>query len=72
MDFFGTLLVIESRSGRLSSDAGLLPPRQLDQRIGLTAGDACVLLSLKKTALGGLRQLTPRSPPRLHFPGSSS
>jgi hypothetical protein len=36
LDFFGTPLVIEPSSGHLSSDAGLLPIRQSDQRIGLT------------------------------------
>jgi hypothetical protein len=36
LDFFGTPLVIEPSAGQLSSDAGLLPIRQLDQRIGLT------------------------------------
>ena len=36
LDFFGTPLVIEPSPGRLSSDAGLLPVRQFDQRIGLT------------------------------------
>ena len=36
LDFFGTPLVIEPSAGLLSSDAGLLPIRQFDQRIGLT------------------------------------
>jgi hypothetical protein len=36
LDFFGTPLVIEPSAGQLSSDAGLLPLRQFDQRIGLT------------------------------------
>jgi Transposase DDE domain group 1 len=36
LDFFGTPLVIEPSSGQLSSDAGLLPIRQFDDRIGLT------------------------------------
>ena len=36
LDFFGTPLVIEPSPGHLSSDAGLLPIRQFDQRIGLT------------------------------------
>jgi hypothetical protein len=35
LDFFGTPLVIEPSPGQLSSDAGLLPVRQFDQRIGL-------------------------------------
>jgi hypothetical protein len=36
LDFFGTPLVIGPSPGQLSSDAGLLPVRQFDQRIGLT------------------------------------
>jgi hypothetical protein len=36
LDFFGTPLVIEPSPGQLSSDAGLLPVRQFDERIGLT------------------------------------
>ena len=36
LDFFGTLIVIEPSPGQLSSDAGLLPVRQFDERIGLT------------------------------------
>jgi hypothetical protein len=36
LDFFGTPLVVEPSSGQLSSDAGLLPIRQFDDRIGLT------------------------------------
>jgi hypothetical protein len=36
LDFFGTPLVIERSPGQLSGDAGLLPVRQFDQRIGLT------------------------------------
>ena len=36
LDFFGDPLVIEPSPGQLSSDAGLLPIRQFDQRIGLT------------------------------------
>jgi hypothetical protein len=36
LDFFGTPLVIEPSPGQLSGDAGLLPVRQFDQRIGLT------------------------------------
>jgi hypothetical protein len=36
LDFFGTPLVIEPSQGQLCSDAGLLPVRQFDQRIGLT------------------------------------
>jgi hypothetical protein len=36
LDFFGTPLVIEPSPGQLSRDAGLLPIRQFDERIGLT------------------------------------
>jgi hypothetical protein len=36
LDFFGTALVIEPATGQLSSDAGLLPVRPFDHRIGLT------------------------------------
>ena len=43
LDFFGVPLVIEPSSGQLSSDAGLLPIRQFDQRIGLTRSFADAL-----------------------------
>src|ERR1700734_69111 len=43
LDFFGTTLVVEPSPGQLSSDAGLLPIRQLDQRLGLTQAFAAVL-----------------------------
>src|SRR5215471_5725513 len=43
LDFFGTPLVIEPSSGQLSSDAGLLPIRQFDRRIGLTQAFADAL-----------------------------
>jgi hypothetical protein len=33
---FGTPLIIGLSSGQLSSDAGLLPIRQFDERIGFT------------------------------------
>lgn len=33
-------LVIEPSPGQLSSDAGLLPIRQLDRRVGLTRSNA--------------------------------
>jgi hypothetical protein len=36
LDFFGTPLVIGPSPGQLSGDAGLLPIRQFDERIGLT------------------------------------
>jgi hypothetical protein len=35
LDFFGVPLVVEPAHGQLTSDAGLLPIRQFDQRIGL-------------------------------------
>jgi hypothetical protein len=43
LDFFGTPLVIEPSPGQLSGDAGLLPFRQFDQRIGLTRPFAAAL-----------------------------
>jgi Transposase DDE domain group 1 len=43
LDFFGTPLVIEPSAGQLSSDAGLLPIRQFDDRIGLTRAFAAAL-----------------------------
>jgi hypothetical protein len=43
LDFFGTPLVIEPSPGQLSSDAGLLPVRQFDQRISLTQAFAAAL-----------------------------
>ena len=43
LDFFGTPLVIEPTPGQLSSDAGLLPIRQFDQRLGLTRSFADAL-----------------------------
>ena len=42
-DFFGPLLVIEPSPGQPSADAGLLPIRQFDQRIGLTRAFATAL-----------------------------
>ena len=41
LDFFGTPLVIEPPTGRLSGDAGLPVVRQFDQRNGLTRANAC-------------------------------
>jgi hypothetical protein len=41
--FFGTPIVLEPSSAQLSSDAGLLPFRQLDQHLGLTRAFAAVL-----------------------------
>jgi hypothetical protein len=43
LDFFRTPLVIEPSAGQLSSDAGLLPLRQFDERIGLTRAFADAL-----------------------------
>jgi hypothetical protein len=43
LDFFGTTLVIEPSSGQFSSDAGSLPIRQFDERIGLTQAFAAAL-----------------------------
>src|SRR5271166_69979 len=47
LDFFGTPLVIEPSTGQLSSDAGLFPIRQFDQRIGLTRAFAEALDDLR-------------------------
>jgi hypothetical protein len=43
LSFFGTSLVIEPSPGQLSGDAGLLPIRYFDQRIGLTQAFADAL-----------------------------
>jgi hypothetical protein len=43
LDFFGTPLVIEPSPGQFSSDAGLLPIRQFDERIELTRAFAQAL-----------------------------
>jgi len=43
LDFFGVPRVIEPPAGRLSGDAGLLPVRQFDQRVGLTRAFADAL-----------------------------
>jgi hypothetical protein len=43
LDFFGTPLVIEPSPGQLSGDAGLLPLRPFDRRIGLTRAFADAL-----------------------------
>jgi hypothetical protein len=43
MDFFGTPITIEPSAGQLSGDAGLIPIREFDKRIGLTRANACAL-----------------------------
>ena len=43
LDFFGLPIVIEPSPGQLSGDAGLLPIRQFDQRVGLTRAFADAL-----------------------------
>jgi hypothetical protein len=43
LDFFRTPLVIEPSEGQLSGDAGLLPFRQFDRRVGLTRACADAL-----------------------------
>jgi hypothetical protein len=43
LDFFGTPLVLEPSAGQFSGDAGLLPIRQFDERIGLTRAVADAL-----------------------------
>ena len=43
LKLFGTLIVIEPSAGQLTGDAGLLPIRQFDQRIGLTRAFAAAL-----------------------------
>jgi hypothetical protein len=49
--FFGTPLVIEPSPGQLSGDAGLLPIRQFDERIGLTRAFADALDDPRDSAL---------------------
>src|SRR5262249_37694015 len=51
LDFFGTPLVIEASPGQLTSDAGLLPVRQFDERIGLTQAFADALDDPRAPAL---------------------
>jgi hypothetical protein len=51
VDFFGTPLAIEPSPGQLSGDAGLLPIRQFDERIGLTRALADALDDPREPAL---------------------
>jgi hypothetical protein len=50
---FGTPLVIEPSPGQLSGDAGPLPVRQFDQRIGLTRAFAEALDDPRDPGLTG-------------------
>jgi hypothetical protein len=43
LDLFGTPLVVEPSPGQLPGDAGLLPVRQFDLRVGLPRANACAL-----------------------------
>jgi hypothetical protein len=43
LDFLGSPVAVEPSQGHLSGDAGLLPIRQFDQRIGLTRSFADAL-----------------------------
>ncbi len=43
LDFFGLPIVLEPSQGQLSGDAGLLPVRRFDERIGLTRSFADAL-----------------------------
>ena len=53
-DFFGSKpIVVEPSAGQLSSDAGLLPIREFDQRIGLTEQFAQALGGAATKAVGG-------------------
>lgn len=48
LDFFGAKpIVVEPTAGQLTSDAGLLPFRQLDERLGLTRGFADALTDVR-------------------------
>jgi hypothetical protein len=48
---FGTPLVIEPSPGQLTSDAGLLPIRQFDERIGLSRAITLALDDLRDLEL---------------------
>jgi hypothetical protein len=60
LDFFGTPLVIEPSAGQLSSDAGLLPIRQFDQRVGQTRTFADALVTTLKYRLATSHSLSSR------------
>src|SRR5262245_65707083 len=51
LDFLGTPLVLEPSPGQRTGDAGLLPVRQFDQRIGLTQAFANALDDPRDPAL---------------------
>jgi hypothetical protein len=53
LEFFGTPLIIEPSPGQLSGDAGLLPVRQFDQRMGLTRAFTDALDDLRNPDLTG-------------------
>ena len=46
-DFFGKLVVVRPSEAELTGDAGLLPIREFDQRIGLTEQFAAALTDLR-------------------------
>jgi hypothetical protein len=51
LDLLGTPLVIEPSAGQLPGDAGLLPVRQFDRRLGLTRAFADALDDHRDTDL---------------------
>jgi hypothetical protein len=51
LDFFGKDIVVEASAGQLTSDAGLLPIRQFDERIGLSARFAAALVDTRQVDL---------------------
>jgi hypothetical protein len=53
LDFFATPIALEPSAGQLSSDAGLLPFRQLDERLGLTRAFAAALNDPRDPGLVG-------------------
>jgi hypothetical protein len=52
LDFYGTALVLERSSDQLASDAGLLPLRHFDQRIGHRAAFSAAFDNLCDPDLG--------------------